>query len=328
MQATIIRSNPAAVSEMRPEKHQQSLTKNVERGVVLLDDLGTIVFDGADVAGFLQGYLTTDTTELGGNPQFTALCNIKGRVVCTGYVWLENQAASLILHRSLCPVVMNFLRPYLAFSKTSAAEASLRVFGTLHRDASAAERGNLPGNLPGKLPGRLPAAPAGTLSGGGPIDGTRHLYALDEAALGELLGRTRILDHGLWDRALVERREVWLQAQTSGKFLPQMLGLDELGAVSFAKGCYLGQEVVARAQHRGKVKRRLTALDWSGAPPSTGASVEAGGREVGTVVSSAGADAQGLALAVLVRSHSGPFHSPATGTHFHLQVSTPGAGIR
>ncbi len=44
---------------------------------------------------------------------------------------------------------------------------------------------------------------------------------------------------------------------TSGKFLPQMLNLTDLGAVSFSKGCYLGQEVIARAQHRGQVKRRI-----------------------------------------------------------------------
>lgn len=302
MQATIIRSNQVAGNEMRPEQHQQSPTSDVDRGIVLLDDLATIVFDGADVAGFLQGYLTTDTSELGGDPQFTALCNIKGRVVCTGYAWLENQAVTLVVHRSLCPVVMDFLRPYLAFSKTCAAEASSRVVGTLHRDAAAAVR----------------AALAAALAGGR-IDELRHLYALDETVAGDFLERTQILAPGVWELALVDRREVWVQAETSARFLPQMLGLDELGAVSFSKGCYLGQEVVARAQHRGKVKRKLTTLDWSGAPPSTGAAIEADGREVGTVVASAGSGSAGGALAVLVRGHPGPFLSPQTDTRFSLR---------
>ena len=88
-----------------------------------------------------------------------------------------------------------------------------------------------------------------------------------------------------------------------------MLGLEELGAVSFTKGCYLGQEVVARAQHRGQVKRRLSVLDWQGDQPSVGAAILGDGRQVGTVVAATraadGADA-GKALGVLQIGHKGP----------------------
>ena len=117
---------------------------------------------------------------------------------------------------------------------------------------------------------------------------------------------------------LVERREVWLTADTSGRFLPQMIGLDRIGAVSFSKGCYLGQEVVARAQHLGEVKRKLSALDWSGIAPSPGTVVEADGRNAGTVVAVAGAEKGGSALAVLREGLPGPFSAPASGTDFVL----------
>ena len=291
---------------MGVEEQQRSRTAEAEAssGLAVLADLGVLRFDGPDVLGFLQGYLTTDTAELGGGPRFTAMCNIKGRTVCTGYAWLDGQAAVLVLHRSLCPVVLDFLRPYLAFSKTSASEMPLRVVGALRWAPS--------GSAPGPLPG-------------GRLDDHRLLLLLDDAGSSDLLRREPAIERNGWDRDLITRREVWLQAETSGRFLPQMLGLDDLGAVSFSKGCYLGQEVVARAQYRGAVKRELATLNWRGAAPSPGTAIEANGREAGTVMAaaacgepSAAAGGTGQALAVLVRDQSGPFRSPDSATDFSL----------
>jgi folate-binding protein YgfZ len=62
--------------------------------------------------------------------------------------------------------------------------------------------------------------------------------------------------------SLTATDRVLLTPETSGRFLPQALGLVEAGAVSFDKGCYLGQEVVARAQHRGQVKKNLVRIRW------------------------------------------------------------------
>ena len=264
-------------------------------GWVRLHDLGMLRFEGADVAGFLQGYLTTDTAELGSVPRFTAICNIKGRSLCTGYAWLGEGTAILALHRSLCPVVLEFLRPYLAFSRTTATAVPSRVIGVVHEE--------------------LPPDRLDSLSGGR-LDAGRYLFACAGPEPETILEGLRELDPARWDEQLVERREVWLQAATSGRFLPQMLGLEERGAVSFSKGCYLGQEVVARAQHRGQVKRRLTALDWSGTAPAPGISILDAGREVGVVVASAGTSCAGQALAVLVRGRSGPFSSEPADTRF------------
>ena len=297
---------------MHPDPQRQSRTPepSARSGLVLLDELGALRFEGADVSGFLQGYLTTDTADLAEGPQFTALCNIKGRVLCTGYAWLEEGAVTLVLHRSLCAAVLEFLRPYLMFSKTGGLEIPRRVIGVLGMEPPR-EFASLPG---------------------GRLDGERHLFAIGDSASASLLDRSadtapgaRIagapeLDRNRWHEALIERREVWLQTATSGRFLPQMLGLAERGAVSFSKGCYLGQEVVARAQHRGKVKRTLTALDWSGAAPAPGTALEAGGRDAGVVVAAAGSASAGRALAVLVRDRPGPFASDRSATRFRLQT--------
>ena len=78
---------------------------------------------------------------------------------------------------------------------------------------------------------------------------------------------------------------VIVNADTTESFLPQMIGLTEIGAVNFAKGCYLGQEVVARAQHRGEVKVRLRRYQAaSEMPPAIGDDLLDGERRVGTVV--------------------------------------------
>lgn len=268
-----------------------------EPAVVRLDDVGLLRFQGPDVIGFLQGYLTSDALELGDDPKFTAICNIRGRAVCTGYAWLDGQAVLLALHRSLCGTLQDFLRPYLVFSKTALSDAS----------SSAVVLGDLGGGGQA-VPGLLSAHR---------LDERRRLLLMspDDAAA-DLAADVRMY----WDLALIERREVWLTAGTSGRFLPQMIGLDRIGAVSFSKGCYLGQEVVARAQHLGEVKRKLAALHWSGVPPSPGTVVEANGRNAGTVVAVAGTEEGGSALAVLREGLKGPFSAPESGTAFVLRT--------
>ena len=262
-----------------------------------LDDMGLLRFQGPDVIGFLQGYLTSDAAELGDDPKFTAMCNIRGRVVCTGYAWLDGQAVLLALHRSLCGTVQDFLRPYLVFSKTGLSDAS----------SSAVVLGAL-GDMRQSVPGLLSAHR---------FDDARRLVLVSpDAVATDPAPDARV--H--WDFALIERREVWLTADTSGRFLPQMIGLDRIGAVSFSKGCYLGQEVVARAQHLGEVKRRLAALDWSGVPPTPGTAVDADGRSAGTVVAVAGSEDGGSALAVLREGLAGPFSSPQSDTAFVLRT--------
>lgn len=75
-----------------------------------------------------------------------------------------------------------------------------------------------------------------------------------------------------------------IQSDTSGLFLPQMLNLTQHGGVSFTKGCYLGQEIVARAEHRGQVKRQLFRIKRTRKHISVGASVDVADRGKCTVV--------------------------------------------
>lgn len=268
------------------------------KGALALHDLGLLRFAGQDSAAFLQGYLTTDASALNEAPTFTAMCNIKGRTMLTGYAWREGPCIMLLLHRTLCSVALDFLRPYLAFSKTEAA------------DLSAA------GGIIGAI-GLGLAPPALHL------DADRQVLVPkagdeDSSKLESLHKKVPPLSPSGWHRAAIDRREVWLEATTSGAFLPQMLALDELGAVSFTKGCYLGQEVIARAQHRGQVKRRLRRLEWSGASAKVGAEVQdAEGRAAGTIVAAAADGLGGTALAVVAENATPPLSAHKGATKFN-----------
>ncbi len=85
----------------------------------------------------------------------------------------------------------------------------------------------------------------------------------------------------------------------SEEWIPQMLNLDLVGAISFQKGCYTGQEIVARTQHLGRIKRRMFRLATEAPPPAVKAAVHADGRKVGEVVLAAPVAGGAECLAVL-----------------------------
>jgi tRNA-modifying protein YgfZ len=232
--------------------------------------LGVVRFDGIDARRFLQGYLTCDVDRVRtGALTPTALCNLKGRVVASGWATATTAGAiRLILHRSLTATLTGFLERYLAFSKTRQVDES---------DAVLVLGGS-----------RLPddANPLG-------LDHGLSLVICDDLDSAKALWlRMSHDDESRWLAGLTRAGIPLLTLPVSERFLPQMLNLDQLGAVDFAKGCYLGQEVVARAQHRGAVKRSLRVLGWAGArPPAAGAELrDPQGRAVGSVVFAAAAD--------------------------------------
>ncbi|WP_425491946.1 YgfZ/GcvT domain-containing protein [Kaustia mangrovi] len=84
-----------------------------------------------------------------------------------------------------------------------------------------------------------------------------------------------------------------------GPHLPHEANLDQFGGVDFTKGCYVGQEVVSRMQHRGTARKRILPVRFDGAPPAEGAEIVADGKSLGTMLS--GVEGMGLALLRLDR---------------------------
>lgn len=211
---------------------------------------------GADAQSFMQGYVTSDLDALAEDTAVpTACCNIKGRVLANGWVAGRADAVHLFVHENVAEALAAHLAKYLVFAKCS-----------LERDA----RGFAIADAPAA--GAIALEPFGAFLTPAGEDGCPAL-----------------------DRRCIDAGFGIVSAPLAEKFLPQMLGLADIGAVSFAKGCYLGQEVVARAQHLGEVKRRLARFRWRGALPAAGATTT----PAGTVVHAAAeSDDAGLALVV------------------------------
>ncbi len=219
--------------------------------------LTELTLAGPDAASFLQGYLTCDTDTLVEDVGTPmAYCNIKGRVLANGWARGRTDGVGLIVHATVAEALSEHLSKYLVFARS-------------------------------KLGSPVPQAllPSGQQGDGIELRpfGWRVVSASEAAASTDL------------DRLCIDAGFAIVSAPVSERFLPQMLGLTDIGAVSFEKGCYLGQEVVARAQYRGEVKRRIRRYRYRGERPAPGAATSPSG----VVVHAAGDDGDGgLALVV------------------------------
>ena len=208
---------------------------------------------GADAAAFLQGYLTADLDHLEAEKALPmAYCNLKGRVLASGWVAGTATDLQLLVDASVAPRLAAELGKYLLFSKAKLVPAPA---GLAFAEAPAA--------------GVVALPPTGFHVQPGAGDSGHEAFA----------------------NACVEAGFVVVSAAVSERFLPQMIGLTAAGAVSFSKGCYLGQEVVARAEHRGEVKQKLCRFAVDGDAPALGAEVVAAGKKAGAVVAVAPATA-------------------------------------
>jgi folate-binding protein YgfZ len=203
-----------------------------------LEDLGVLRFEGADARKFLQGQLSNDLALLSSATILRAgLHNPQGRTVAL--LWLAAQGEHeilAILPRELVEPVASQLRRYLLRTKAliSDESASTALFGAW------AQGGRL------ELPGSWALA-----------DDRAILIGAAAASASVSARMTR--QH--WRALDIAAGQPQVYAATSAQFVAQMLNLDCIDAVSFTKGCYTGQEVIARAHYRGRVKRRMQRFE-------------------------------------------------------------------
>ncbi len=266
---------------------------------------------GPDASSFLEGYLTCEMATLTESRALQgAYCNIKGRVVADAIVLLVGAQPTLLIHASLREEVVTSLRKYLVFSRSRFADPGTApvILGIVNPPPAAG----------------LPVVPltVAQFRGGHAIalaGPTPRIVLLLSAAQAkavwlEYAAQSAVADASVWDLLDIRAGIAHVDAATSGVFLPQMLDYDKAGAISFTKGCYLGQEIVARTQHLGRAKRHLQRLSWSGAnPPSVGAALnDAANHRAGTLVAIAALAAdRGEALAVLNDSSTSALHADA-----------------
>jgi hypothetical protein len=249
----------------------------------LLADRGVLKMEGADTQGFLQRLITNSVLDVGpGESRFSALLTPQGKILFDFFVvplpeggeagflidCVRSQSAALAqrlnLHKMRAKIAITDLSDSLGVAALLAGEAPKGIGAVVYRDMRAEGMGE-----------RLIAARADLemISAADETD-----YEARRIALGVPKGGVDFI---------------------YGDAFVQDANLDWLNGVDFKKGCYVGQEVVARVHHRKSARKRIVRFSFEGEPPADGAEIAAAGAPLGQVGSTAGHE--GLAMLRLDR---------------------------
>jgi tRNA-modifying protein YgfZ len=255
----------------------------------LLEDRGVVKVAGEDARHFLHGLISADVLDLApGAARFGALLSPQGKIIAD-FIIVEAPAADgggffLDLPRALAPVLVAKLNLYKLRSRVIVEDLSDVLGIVAVWDGVGAASSGLAYPDP-----RLPAL------------GMRIMVAPQRAR-----DVAAALGAALVDAEDYEAHRIALGIPQGGRdfnygdAFPHEADMDQLGGVDFAKGCYVGQEVVSRMEHRGIARTRAVAVRYAGAAPPAGASITAGERRIGTMGSAA--QGRGLALVRLDRA--------------------------
>ncbi|MBE2897080.1 tRNA-modifying protein YgfZ [Pasteurellaceae bacterium HPA106] len=220
-----------------------------------LNQFQLIDIKGDDAQKFLQGQLTCDVNKLApGENTLCAHCDPKGKVWAVYWlVKFNEQHFALIVRKALQPKALQELKKYAVFSKVTFNEREAALFGLAGSDAAQAlsayldaPNSEIPMTQHGELVCCFLACPQPRFLLIAPLGSVDIAFTHDET---------------LWDVLDQQDGIPVLSSVSQNEFIPQALNLQHLGrAISFQKGCYIGQETVARAKYRGANKRALFTL--------------------------------------------------------------------
>lgn len=285
---------------------------------------GVLAVRGADAAKFLQGQLTCNLNYLSDTQaSLGARCTQKGRMQSSFRILLQGDGVLLAMASELLEPQLADLKKYAVFSKSKLTDESAAWvrFGLSNADQALASLGL-------ELPAETDSvARSDTLIAIRVSPGRSELWVpveQAEAVRAQLATQLQPADLNQWLLGQIRAGIGQVMPQTRELFIPQMLNLQAVGGVSFKKGCYTGQEIVARMQYLGKLKRRLyrLSLDATELPePGTPLFAPSHNSAIGEVVIAAKADQCVELLAVLQAeaADSGDVHLGALeGPGLHL----------
>lgn len=251
--------------------------------VAPLADLGVIAASGEEAAGFLHNQLTNDVAHLGADEvRLAGYCTAKGRLLATFLMWKPADTIFLQLPLALQPAIQKRLQMYVMRAKVKLADLndSRVLLGFGGQAAGAALNAWFPA---------LPAAPYTSVSNdcgtllrlADALDAPRYQWFASTAAAQDawpaLTAKLAAAGNSAWRWSDIQAGVPQITAPTQEQFVPQMLNLELIGGVNFKKGCYPGQEIVARMQYLGKLKRRMLAASVSAPVVAAGMEIFSGG---------------------------------------------------
>lgn len=316
----------AAASQAAPDNRWSVPPEDFARlaaGPVLcrLDGHAVLEFEGPDAIAFLNSQTTADIRAM--TPQSWQLggyCTPKGRLLAIFHCWRHDGGVRWLLPASIAASILRRLSMYILRAKVQARDVHTqwRAYAVLGAGA-----GQALGAAGLRLPphaweaceaadwaraARVAALPAG------PACPQRFLCVLpqeDESRFLECLGALPCCAAPLWWWSQIDAAIPDIVAGTSELFVPQTLNLEVLGGVNFRKGCYPGQEIVARSQYLGKLRRRMAPAHARELGP--GGDIFSGDQPVGRIVLAASAPGGGWDLLYECAAESGAGARAASG---------------
>lgn len=268
--------------------------------------LGLIKVSGEDARSFLHSQFTSDINHLGADVvQHSAWCSAKGRMIASFIVWRDGDSYLLALSSDLVEAVAKRLQMFVLRAKVSIAICgdSAAMIGV-----SGPHLGDTLGKAALPLPEPMHSAPC---AGGSVVrlDSARVIVCIASERAADtwrqLTAAARPVGTPAWNWLDIREGLPMVSAATREHFVPQMANFERIGGVSFHKGCYPGQEIVARTQYLGKVKRHLFRVR-ADVPLAAGNelfSPAAPDQSCGMVVTASGTGARGYSgLAVLMEA--------------------------
>ncbi|WP_048813929.1 folate-binding protein YgfZ [Marinomonas sp.] len=237
-------------------------------------DIGVLRVSGLDAKKFLQGQTTCDINKLSQDSGlYGAICNIKGRIISSFYIVQNNDDVLMVMARDLVEKTLLHLKKYAVFFKTELVDEqdNFTVYTKL-----AAKNIESDSNVSSNIFVTTQDNETITLTvSNEPLKVQLLIAPSNQTAIEEENPELAAL-------AVLAARPL-INLEQSETILPQWLNMQSTGGISFTKGCYTGQEIVARMQYKGKSKKQLTLATWQGNLDATKNIVDEQGKNIGQI---------------------------------------------
>ncbi|WP_373974414.1 folate-binding protein YgfZ [Chitinibacter sp. SCUT-21] len=303
--ATLSDTNPTLVTSFgKPDAELQAYAEQTV--VCPLTQFGLIRFSGEETQAFLQGQLSSDIRALQSNQiQFSSYSTPKGRMQASFYVIRRGNDYLLQIDQAIQAAIQKRLSMFILRSKTKASDATseLALLGVAGKHAKASIS-----KVFGAAPDAMQVIEQGDIQIIGLLNEHYQVLLPQEQAkqVWEQIVASGATPAGeaVWRLSEIQAGSPWVTAATQEEFVPQMANLELIGGISFTKGCYPGQEIVARTQYLGKLKRRTYRMHVDSLDAQAGQDVfspEMNGQPSGKIMLAAPAPQGGMELLVVAQ---------------------------
>lgn len=229
-------------------------------------EFSLIEVSGEDASTFLQGQITNDINLVNETTSvYAGLCNPKGRLLAFFHILKLHDSFFLICPQCIAENIAKKLAMYILRSKVVIAiNTTIRLQGFEFAGEGLCDKVGFPENTDNMQSFLHEGMHVTRISGINP----RYLCLADNSTITTFMTahKTHVVEKTCecWKQTSITNKIPNIYLETQGKFIPQSLNLDLINAINFKKGCYTGQEIVARTHYLGTVKKRLFRGVWSG----------------------------------------------------------------